>query len=507
MSPCTIKRGLLAVLLLVPVLSSIVLLLCYDDIFNYIYNSQLVLSPTSGSFPMWSVLPAPMIASMYLFHVLNPEEFSAGAKPMLEERGPYVFTEQHYKTNIVWNDNGTVSYKQVRSWHFLPEKSKGSLDDEVTILNPVAGSIGAMIQEKVAPFWRPGLDGILLMMKEKLFITKTVREIIFEGYHDPLFDEVMKIKDYLPPDTVPEGAIMDKFAFFYGRNGTDWTDGVWNMYTGAGDNSRVGKVHTWNYTENMFFPGECGKVEGGAGEFYPPSLNKTSIQLYSNDLCRHLTFDFHKEVDVKGIHSYEYVASKKFFANGSDYPPNACFEKEGSRQPSGVYDSSKCRFGAPVFISHPHFYQADPSYLENIESGLTPNASLHSTVFRVEPLSGVPTDVKARFQLNVLIEQMNLISMFKGVRRTYFPVMWFENTAGVPDDLVFKMKLMANLPDILKGVGWVQIGLAFAICLISTVMFLSRRKTGEDRCPILNQSHHEDTQEDSVFTDHSDQEE
>ena len=125
MSPCTIKRGLLAVLLLLLVLSGIVLLLCYDGIFNYIYNTQLVLSPTSGSFPMWSVLPAPMIASMYLFHVLNPEEFSAGAKPMLEERGPYVFTEQHYKTSIVWNDNGTVSYKQVRSWHFLPEKSKG----------------------------------------------------------------------------------------------------------------------------------------------------------------------------------------------------------------------------------------------------------------------------------------------------------------------------------------------------------------------------------------------
>jgi len=35
------------------------------------------------------------------------------------------------------------------------------------------------------------------MMKEKLFVTKTVREIIFDGYHDPLFDEVMKIKDVL----------------------------------------------------------------------------------------------------------------------------------------------------------------------------------------------------------------------------------------------------------------------------------------------------------------------
>ena len=384
---------------------------------------------------------------------------------------------------------------------------EGSLDEEVTILNPVAGSVGAMIQEKVPNWLRPGLDGILLIMKEKLFITKTVKEIIFDGYHDPLFDEISKIKNLLPDGTVPEGAIMDKFAFFYGRNGTDWTDGVWNMYTGAGDNSRMGKGNTWNYTDNHFYPGECGKVKGGAGEFYPPSLNKTFIQLYSNDLCRHLTFDFNKEVKVKGIDSYEFVASKNFFANGSEHPPNACFETPGASQPSGVFDSSKCRFGAPVFISHPHFYQADPSYLDSIQSGLSPNASLHSTVFRVEPLSGVPTDVKARFQLNVLIDKMELITMFKGVRRTFFPVMWFENTAGVPDDLVFKMKLMANLPDILKGVGWVEIGLASAACIISTVMFLSRKKTEEDRCPILNQSHHEDNQEDNVFTDHSDQEE
>ena len=41
----------------------------------------------------------------------------------------------------------------------------------------------------------------------------------------------------------------------------------------------------------------------------------------------------------------------------------------------------------------------------------------------------------------------------------------------------------------------------FAICLILMVIFLTRRKTEEDRCPILNQSHHEDTQEDNVFTD------
>ena len=75
---------------------------------------------------MWSVLPEPMVASMYLWEVKNPEDFSQGAKPVLEERGPYVFTEQHYKTNITWNDNnGTVTYKQIRKWNFVPELSNG----------------------------------------------------------------------------------------------------------------------------------------------------------------------------------------------------------------------------------------------------------------------------------------------------------------------------------------------------------------------------------------------
>ena len=32
---------------------------------------------------------------------------------------------------------------------------------------------------------------------------------------------------------VPDGAFMDKFGFFYNRNGSDWVDGVLNMFTGS----------------------------------------------------------------------------------------------------------------------------------------------------------------------------------------------------------------------------------------------------------------------------------
>ena len=124
---CTCKRGLLAALLLILVVSGIALLLCHGRIFQYIYNTQLVLSPTSGSFPMWSVLPSPMIASMYLFHVLNPDEVSAGAKPRLEERGPYVFTEHREKRDLTWN--GTDSIKFGNPIQKCPQKLKEKLSD------------------------------------------------------------------------------------------------------------------------------------------------------------------------------------------------------------------------------------------------------------------------------------------------------------------------------------------------------------------------------------------
>ena len=40
--------------------------------------------------------------------------------------GPYVFQEQHEKSSIVWNkENGTVTYKQIRTWVFQPHLSNG----------------------------------------------------------------------------------------------------------------------------------------------------------------------------------------------------------------------------------------------------------------------------------------------------------------------------------------------------------------------------------------------
>ena len=113
----------------------------------------------------------------------------------------------------------------------------------MTILNPVAASLGPMIKQKVPAFWIPGLNGVLNAFKEKLFATASVREILFDGYKDPLLDDLEKFTEALPfiKKFIPPG-ITDKFAFFYQRNGTDYTDGVWNMYTGESDVEKMGQV-------------------------------------------------------------------------------------------------------------------------------------------------------------------------------------------------------------------------------------------------------------------------
>merc|ERR1712013_325869 len=151
---------------------------------------------------------------------------------------------------------------------------------------------------------------------------------------------------------------------------------------------------------------------------------------------------------------------------GTENPLNSCFEPQTAFLPSGVFNTSVCRFGAPVFVSQPHFHQADPYYLNMVGKGIAPNSSLHS--------------------------------------RTFFPVMWFENKAGVPDELVFKMKLLANLPEILQGMGWAQLGLCVSIAIISTLVVISRKKRGEDTSPILNQSIQDENDENVFLEDEGD---
>ena len=87
----------------------------------------------------------PTTTSLYLFSLENHDDFMAGnAKPLLVQKGPYVFEESIERANVVHHPhNGSVTYQTRRFWKFVPDASNGSLDDNVTTVNfPVmVGSI------------------------------------------------------------------------------------------------------------------------------------------------------------------------------------------------------------------------------------------------------------------------------------------------------------------------------------------------------------------------------
>lgn len=78
---------------------------------------------------------------IYFYNWTNPNNLETAdekliEKPILQQIGPYRFRERREKTRIQWNDrNSTVSYREKRTYHFVPHESNGSLDDIIVTLD------------------------------------------------------------------------------------------------------------------------------------------------------------------------------------------------------------------------------------------------------------------------------------------------------------------------------------------------------------------------------------
>ena len=92
--------------------------------------------------------------------------------------------------------------------------------------------------------------------------------------------------------------------------------------------------------------------------------------------------------------------------------------------PRGVFSIGQCQLGAPIYVSLPHFLDADEYYLEQVD-GLKPNRSLHEFYIDVEStLHSVPVGAKARLQLNVATPELR----FRNIPNAMIPVLWQEVT-------------------------------------------------------------------------------
>ncbi|KAK9507971.1 hypothetical protein O3M35_007726 [Rhynocoris fuscipes] len=416
-----------------------VLFFTWSSIFENILQSQMKLTPDSHAFYLWKHTPVPMYMNFYFHNWTNPEELLTN-KPILRQMGPYRFNVEEKKTDLTHNDNGTVTFRISRRWFFDPENSNGSLDDIVTTLNAVAMSAANSVKDS-SLFMTGPLSLAMNKFDSKIYIRKKVGDLLFFGYSDPLIDIASSLPAFMGVD-IP----FDKFAWFYKRNESSDFEGILNMDTGENDINNLGILHNWNYNNvTNFFDEPCGMINGSAGELFPPNQTKNQpIEFFTPDLCRSLMLPFEKETEIHGIKAYKYTGNEYSFDNGTLDPNNECF-CNGQCSPSGVLNVTACRFGAPGFVSFPHFYLAD-QYYHNQVDGMKPDADKHNMYITLEPNTGIPLDVAARFQINILLSAVEKISMFKNVPTIYFPMIWFEQRATITNGLAWQVKLALAAP-------------------------------------------------------------
>ncbi|NXG13931.1 SCRB1 protein, partial [Grallaria varia] len=431
------------------------------------------IDPSSISFSMWKDIPVPFYLSVHFFEVLNPDQVLQGAKPVLSQRGPYVYREYRHKKNITFHDNDTVSFLEYRYLFFQPDMSNGTEEDYIVMPN-ILFMGAAVMMENLPNLLKYFVNRALAGLKQKAFMNRTVGEIMW-GYDDPL----LSIINALVPGLIPFKGKFGLFAEFNSSN-----TGLFTVNTGMKNISQVHMVDSWNGLKKAILlstpvlqvsywrSSACNMINGTSGQMWPPFMSPTSLEFYSPDACRSMTLVYEQSRKFKGVPTYRFVAPKTLFANGTDYPPNEGFCP--CRQ-SGIQNVSSCRFNAPMFISHPHFYNGDPSLVSAVE-GLHPSKDQHALFLDVHPMTGIPMDCSIKLQLNLYIKEVPFMNLTGKIKPVVLPLLWFAESGSIDGPVLTQFYTnLVLLPSVLDYVQYIFLGLSVPLIISAVVLMVMNK--------------------------------
>lgn len=86
----------------------------------------------------------------------------------------------------------------------------------------------------------------------------------------------------------------------------------------------------------------------------------------------------------------------------------------------------------------------------------------------------MPLEIKGRFQLNVLMNPIKNIDMYRDVPRKFIPVVWFEQSFKVDESLALWIKIALNLDLLGQVFGFI---LAITSVILMLILTLNIKKT------------------------------
>ncbi|XP_050524925.1 scavenger receptor class B member 1 [Daktulosphaira vitifoliae] len=397
---------------------------------HYIVLKNLKLWNGTLSYHYWQKPGVLRLTKVFIFNVTNPDGFlHNGEKPKLQEVGPFVYREDMEKVNIKFHNNGTVTYQHKKILEFMPHLSVIA-NDEVKLTVPNIPLLTLTTQANSLPsLLRSSLSAILRFSSLTPFKHVTPQQLVF-GYDDPL---TSLANTYYPKGKRPP----KQMGLFLLRNGT--LNEVSTIYTGHTGMDKFGLLDRINGMDELpFWKGSpCNSIRASEGSFFPPrEITKSDIvHIYDKDLCRVWALRYRKDIVKDGVTAGYYTPDDNLLETSAVNPDNKCFcEDSTDCTIKGLQYIGPCQFNAPVYLSFPHFYNADPKLLEDVE-GLQPDQEKHETFMKIQQRLGVPLEARVKVQLNLKVEQSNIYPT-SNFRSIVFPIMWLEEGVGdLPENI------------------------------------------------------------------------
>jgi len=269
------------------------------------------------------------------------------------------------------------------------------------------------------------------------------------------------------------------------------------IHHGMADLSKKGWVEEFDSspTMNWWQPGStCDKLGGQDGATLPPGIMKTdAMDMFISLMCRRINLEYEKDVEHLGLNSYRFIPPANAMGSHEDEDEKArntanscyCLKDQGfSCFKSGVLNMEPCKRspdlpkGAPIALSFPHFYQADPSFLEAV-SGLSPNKEKHQFYVDVAPDFGFPLAIRPRFQLNAIIKRDTDIEMMSNfAEELILPFLWAQDGFSEPsvemaDAIQFGLSAPQKM-SMLGGAGLLVVGGVLLLAALVWVLWYRR---------------------------------
>ncbi|KAH8233171.1 hypothetical protein KR026_005042, partial [Drosophila bipectinata] len=446
------------------IIGGIVVACEFSVLIDAVVDRMVALRPGAKTFGWWAKPPVEPRISLYIYNVTNADDFlSNGSKAIVDEVGPYVYSETWEKVNIVSNDNGTLSYNLRKIYTFREDLSVGPEDDVVIV--PNIPMLSATSQSKhAARFLRLAMASIMDILKIKPFVQVSVGQLLW-GYEDPLLK--------LAKDVVPKEQKLpyEEFGLLYGKNGTS-SDRV-TVNTGVDDIDKYGIIDKFNGRTHLphWTTDNCNRLDGTDGSIFPPHITHDRVlYVYDKDLCRLLPLVFEKEVETSNeVPGYRFTPPEWVFADVDTHPDNMCFCPAGkpSCSPNGLFNVSLCQYDSPIMLSFPHFYLADDSLRTQVDGISPPQKEKHQFFFDVQPKMGTTLRVRARIQINLAVSQVFDIKQVANFPDIIFPILWFEEGIdSLPDEVTDLMRFAEQVPP------KIRVGLIIGLCALGVILLL-----------------------------------